>query len=139
MIDIAQKYIAAGLCALPAKRSEKRPTVAWKAYQKQMPTPVELKTWFDRQPTPDAICVLCGAASGHLEVIDFDAGGELFEAWKQQIPAELMQRLVVERSPSGGYHVLYRYAAGVSGNMKLALRRRDGKITTLIETRGEGG
>jgi hypothetical protein len=139
MIDIAQKYIAAGLCALPAKRAEKRPTVAWKAYQKQMPTPVELKTWFDRQPAPDAICVLCGAASGHLEVIDFDASGELFDAWKQKIPAELMQRLVVERSPSGGYHVLYRYAAGVSGNMKLAQRRRDEKTTTLIETRGEGG
>src|SRR5690606_26806762 len=33
----------------------------------------------------------------------------------------------------------YRCQTSVCGNMKLAQRQRDGKIVTLIETRGEGG
>lgn len=80
-----------------------------------------------------------GRTSGNLEIIDFDNGGELYEAWYDQIPAELVTRLVVERTPSGGSHVIYRCQSEVCGNTKLAARKSDGKIQTLIETRGEGG
>ena len=34
MQDVANQYLGAGLCVLPAKRAEKRPAVgAWKQYQ----------------------------------------------------------------------------------------------------------
>jgi hypothetical protein len=89
--------------------------------------------------TPDAICILCGQASGNVEIIDFDAGGELFSAWWQRIPADLRERLVVERTPSGGWHVVYRCQIRIRGNMKLAQRRDGTNVVTLIETRGEGG
>src|SRR5690606_41659644 len=92
-------YRAAGLCALPAIRAEKRPAVGqWKRYRKRLPTEAELSAWFANEP--DAICILCGKASNHLEIIDFDAQGELFTAWSECVPADLRRRVVVERTPS---------------------------------------
>jgi hypothetical protein len=109
--------------------------------------------------------VLAGAVSGNLELIDFDFEGELFAPWAELVSAEspcLVERLVIERSQSGGRHVVYRCEATIPGNLKLAQRiiqapngeemticgkryrpRRVGdhyEVTcTLIETRGEGG
>ena len=76
--------------------------------------------------------------------------------------ADLQKKLVVEKSQSGGYHVLYRCAEPVAGNLKLAERgikvpgpgehSHQGKtyrsqkygqdhyvVMDMIETRGEGG
>jgi hypothetical protein len=72
-------------------------------------------------------------------MLDFDRGGDRFEAWKEQIPPELLSRLVIETSQSGGKHVIYRCSEPINGNMKLAMGFRDGAMVTLIETRGEGG
>ncbi len=138
LLDAAAGYLAAGLCALPAKRTEKRPTVGqWKRYRERLPTAAELSAWFANGP--DAVCIVCGAVSGHAEMIDFDAGGELFEAWAGRIAPGLMARLTVETTQRGGRHVFYRCEAPVCGNMKLAQRRAGEKTVTLIETRGEGG
>jgi hypothetical protein len=138
LLDMAAGYLAAGLCVLPAKRAEKRPTVGqWKRYRERLPTEAELSAWFANGP--DAVCIVCGAVSGHAEMIDFDAGGELFEAWSGRIAPELMARLAVETTQRGGRHVFYRCEAPVCGNMKLAQRRTGDKTVTLIETRGEGG
>lgn len=160
----ARSYATAGLCVLPAKLDPKMPDLpAWKPYQKRLPTEDELHAWFvhDRP-----LCVLTGKPSGNLEVIDFDLHGELFDRWSglicEQAP-ELLERLVVERSQSGGRHVLYRAHAPVGKSLKLAMRevptpdekeviiggkrykprkRKDGTCAidvTLIETRGDGG
>jgi hypothetical protein len=136
--DAARAYLAAGLCALPARRTEKRPAVGrWKQYRERLPTPAEVSAWFANGP--DAVCIICGRVSGNGEMIDFDAGGESFEAWAQRIPPHLLARLVIETTQRGGRHVWYRCAAEVCGNMKLAQRLDGAKIITLIETRGEGG
>lgn len=139
--SVAQAYLAAGLCVLPARRAEKRPAVGrWKQYQKRLPREAELSAWLANPGQhSDAVCIVCGAVSNNAEIIDFDGGGELFSAWWNRIPAELRERLVVERTPSGGWHVIYRCTTAVCGNMKLAQRRVGEKIVTLIETRGEGG
>ncbi len=135
---IATSYLAAGLCVLPARRAEKRPTVGrWKQYQQSRPTEAELSAWLANGP--DAVCILCGAISGNLEMIDFDHGGELFAAWWDRIPTDIQERLVIETTQSGGQHVVYRCESEVCGNLKLAQRKVDGKVTTLIETRGQGG
>lgn len=159
----AEDYLAADLCVLNALRRQKRPARSWKAYQEQRPTAAEVAQWF--AGSVDALCLVCGRVSGNLEMIDFDNGGELFEAWRANVCATmpaLFERLVVERSQSGGRHVVYRCAQPVSGNAKLAQRLHDctgpeqveigGKRykphrigtrwcvpLTLIETRGEGG
>lgn len=156
-------YLRAGLCVLPAILDEKRPALSgWKQYQKRLPTERQVRTWFtDNAP----LCVLAGAVSGQLEMIDFDYEGELFDRWRELVATQepdLVQRLVVERSQSAGRHVVYRSAEAVPGNRKLAQRTvvvDNGEPTviagkrhvprlvgehyeitcTLIETRGEGG
>lgn len=136
--DAASRYLDAGLCVLPALRADKRPaTGRWNQYRERLPTGAEVSAWFANRH--DGLCIVCGRTSGHLEIIDFDAGGECFAAWSSRVPPELMARLVVERTPSGGYHVVYRCGDPVCGNLKLAQRRNGKGIATLIETRGEGG
>jgi hypothetical protein len=138
LLEAAILYQQAGLSVLPARRAEKRPAVgSWKQYRQRPPTEAEVSAWFANNP--DALCILCGRASGNTEIIDFDAGGELFAAWWKRIPPGLRDKLVVEGTPSGGYHVDYRCVAEICGNLKLAQRHDGQKVVTLIETRGEGG
>ncbi|MGN0880100.1 MAG: bifunctional DNA primase/polymerase [Oligosphaeraceae bacterium] len=137
-MDEPRQYLAAGLSVLPADRAAKRPSVAsWKEFQRRLPTAAEVDSWF--RASGDAVCVVCGKVSGNLECIDFDHCGELFPKWADTLPQELYDRLVIERTPSGGFHVSYRCADEICGNVKLAVGIRDGRRTTLIETRGEGG
>ena len=75
-------------------------------------------------------------------MIDFDLGGKAFEPWCELIrkaDTSLFDRLVIEKSPSGGWHVVYRCQTLVCGSMKLAQRADSGKTVVLIETRSEGG
>jgi len=134
----AINYLRAGLSVLPANRAQKRPCLPrWSEFQARLPTEPEVCRWF--AGSHDAICIVCGKVSGNLEVIDFDNHGELFPTWKESIPGDLLAKLVIEQTPSGGYHVAYRIAEEPCGNIKLALGGRDGRETTLIETRGKGG
>ncbi len=163
--DAAAAYRAVGLCVLPARVADKRPAVnGWKEFQSRLPTTVEVDAWFANPH--DACCLICGAVSGNLELLDFDGAGVLYPAWLEFVHAEspeLLDRLVIERSPSGGCHVVYRCTEPVCGNLKLASRReelngpepvvrfgktckprkdREGRwhiVLTMIETRGEGG
>jgi hypothetical protein len=131
-------YRESGLSVLPAKRLAKRPSLpGWKNFQLRIPQERQVVEWFSKPE--DAICVVTGQVSGNLEMLDFDRGGDRFEAWKEQIPPELLSRLVIETSQSGGKHVIYRCSEPINGNMKLAMGFRDGAMVTLIETRGEGG
>jgi hypothetical protein len=161
--ETAISYLHAGLCVLPAIAAEKRPAVGtWKQYQQRLPTERQVCTWFAESP---ATCILTGAVSGHLELIDFDGEAELFDRWRDMVASELpdlVDRLVIERSQSGGRHVIYRCQDPIPGNQKLAQRtivvetgdpvviagkryvprRSNGRFevtVTLIETRGEGG
>jgi len=141
MRDAAQRYLDAGLCVLPARRDQKRPTVPWKPYQTRLPTQAEVDAWFANEQT--GLCILTGKVSGNHELIDFDQGGDRFSAWCDKIRAArpgLLERLVISRTQRDGRHVVYHFDGEVSGNLKLAQRKGDdGKVVTLIETRGEGG
>ena len=137
-IETARGYLKAGLSCLPAARAMKRPTVgSWKTWAERLPTVYEVEAWFANEH--DAVCIVAGAVSGNLECLDFDNHGELFEAWRSRVDPETLARCVIEHSPSGGYHVLYRSEGPVEGNLKLARGVRNGKTLTLVETRGEGG
>ena len=137
-VATAMAYLAAGLSCLPATKARKHPAIgSWKNWQSRLPTEVEVRAWFSNPH--DAICVVAGAVSGNLECMDFDQHGELFAAWMEKVDTGLLAKLVIEQTPSGGYHVFYRSEEPVEGNLKLARGIRDGKQKTLIETRGEGG
>lgn len=98
--DAALDYLSAGLCVLPANRSEKRPAIGrWKQFQERLPTPAEVSAWFAN--STDALCIIAGEVSGRLELIDFDRLGELFERWCEKVRAAapgLLERLVLSRT-----------------------------------------
>jgi hypothetical protein len=161
----ARAYVAHGMSVIPCRRvgTEKRPLVAWSEYTRRLPSEEELNGWF--ADSAMSIGVVCGSVSGNLEVIDFDCRGEDFDRWIVEVEREcptLVGRLVFQRTPSGGVHVLYRTEEPVPGSVKLARKMlvsdepfveaygkrvattvgsdgtRFGRITS-IETRGEGG
>jgi len=163
MIEAALALRQAGLSVLPAIPAEKRPSLSgWKAFQQALPGEAQIRSWFANS---EGACLVCGAVSGNLEMIDFDMAGELFPAWRDRVIAEapgLLDKLVIERTPSGGKHIVYRCDTPAPGNAKLAQRviqcpdeteivlagkafkpRKVGDrfevLVTLIETRGEGG
>lgn len=140
----AVEAIDHGLSVLPAHRdgATKRPALpSWKEYQHRVPSLEEIDSWFTQDIS--AVCIVCGAASGNVEVIDFDCGGSLFAPWSDEVrfcSPGLLERLVIERTPSGGVHVWYRCPEAVDGNRKLAwVGDSGGAGAVAIETRGEGG
>jgi hypothetical protein len=96
--------------------------------------------------------IVCGSISGNLEAIDidlkYDLTGKLFSEYQKtviKVCPGLLQRLVVQKTTSGGYHLIYRCEI-IDGNKKLAQRYANEaeqkvgeKIKVLFETRGNGG
>lgn len=140
------KYLSAGISVVPVG-PDKRPLVAWKEYQSRIATIDESNTW----SLP--IAAIGGAVSGGLICIDFDDRGSQFKAWGELVIAhipDIRSRMLAQRTPSGGYHVVFRCRDIECRNTKLASRPprdgemdKDGKtplrVVCLIETRAEGG
>jgi len=143
MNEIAAKYRSLGLSVMPIGES-KRPMVAWTEAQKSI---VEYD--FD---TAQSVGLICGAVSGNLEAIDFDLkydlSGDLMKRYRKEVEdicPDLVKRLLIQKTPSGGYHFIYRCAV-IGKNTKLAQREaneeekaKGERVKVLIETRGEGG
>ena len=110
LLDPALAYLDAGLSVLPAHLRLKYAAIKhWKPYQSQLPTRAEVEAWFGGGT--EALCIIAGNVSGHLEILDFDLAGEAFAGWcdrAREIAPALADRLVIETSPSGGRHVAYR-------------------------------
>ncbi|MBR4753049.1 MAG: bifunctional DNA primase/polymerase [Thermoguttaceae bacterium] len=130
----AKRYRAEGLNILPAWKKTKRPSLSnWREFQKEF--------YQGKFPT-DAICAVCGAVSGNLEVIDFDRQAVSFDAWKQEVLShegfqDVFDALVIERTQSGGLHVGYR-AEEIEPTQKLCMIADGDKYVSTIETRSEG-
>lgn len=124
---------------MPAIRAEKRPNLSgWTIYQRVFPTAQNIANWFDKPQS--GCCIVGGAISGNLECMDFDQAGLAFGPWGNKVREAapgLFERLTIEQSPSGGYHVLYR-CPGIElpTNAKWAY---DAAHKILIEQRGEAG
>jgi hypothetical protein len=149
------------LCVVPAAYDGgKRPHPggsAWQEFTTRLPTSEELSRWFGQGSRYCGLGVVCGAVSGGLEMLEFEGRAveaDLFDefdlATKAAGLSDVWNRIVsgyCERTPSGGFHILYR-CERVDGNLKLARRPSteneravdpNDKVKVLIETRGEGG
>ncbi|WP_172384774.1 phage/plasmid primase, P4 family [Streptomyces sp. MNP-20] len=135
----------------------KAPLGQWKPYQEERPDESLLHAWFDGGHP--GLGVVLGEVSGGLEMIEFegravDEGlpaefGEIVEASGLGDVWDAIKRGYCERTPSGGYHLIYRVTGGpVLGNTKLARRPATAaeleaapgaRVQVLIETRGQGG
>lgn len=152
LLAAAYKYIENGICVI-ATNEEKKAFLKWKQYQDRMITPEELEAQF-ADPRAKYLAVVCGKASGNLEIIDIDTkydkpGGSLFDDYWQLIVDNdkcLADILRTVQTRSGGYHLYYR-CEQIGPNAELAQRyteekeRKDpfDKIRVLIETRGLAG
>lgn len=138
----------------------KHPIGRWAHLQKSLPGPKDYKKWLNGydftvdQGTPDEkriqadpatkIALICGKVSGGLELLDFDLkhhtdGENFFHDVALPGIADIVgtpNNLVIESTPSGGYHIWYR-TDEVGGNKKVATQQ--GNTEAFIETRGEGG
>lgn len=160
--EIALGYLRAGIVPIPLRLDgSKSPAVSnWLQWQTACPTPDHVAEWFR---LPAGIGVVCGVASGGLEVLDFDAW-EVFEPWRAMVRPELFGKLAVIETAGGGFHVAYR-CKEIAGNSKIACweahrseairaaRRKARSIypvtnvecterpdqSVRIESRGEGG
>lgn len=87
-----------------------------------------------------------------IEAIDidckYDLTGSLYQhlitAIKYTLP-EVYEKIVIQRTKSGGYHILYKCSV-IGSNAKLARRPANGgelakgeRFKVLVETRGEEG
>lgn len=130
---IARSYMEVGLNPLPIAKGEKRPLINDHNTIKVTEAEIEEYPW-------EAIGVSTGFISGALEAIDFDLKNsddpeKVMKIFKSKVPLELLNKLVVQQTQSGGYHMIYR-CSEISSSKKLA-KSADGKA--IIETRGEGG
>jgi|GEM_PF-770025 len=145
LYSAARKLVAAGFSVLPVN-DDKRPNLrTWKEYQSRIPNAEELESWFLNSDS-FGVAVVCGRVSEHLEVIDLDAKNDTSgtlnkaaEAAIRELAPGLWERLVIEKSRSGGLHLYFR-SPSPEGNSKLAhCPNVDGKPSVIAETRGEGG
>ena len=148
---------AAGLSVVPAREDgSKRPEFdTWKEFQSCRASAGEVEDWFGSGRT--GLGVVCGYVSNGLEMLELE-GRAVTEGFNEQLhelagAAGLGDALhsieagYLERTPSGGLHLLYRVPSP-HGNTKLASRpataaelaeNPDVPVKVLIETRGEGG
>lgn len=156
VIPVYDKPTKVGKITYPPKK----PCEDWTEYQSVI---INKEFLFQRMDffNTDAIALICGKVSGNLEIIDIDVkwapgiGVEIFKDIAELLPS-LYKRLRIHKSPSSGYHILFRIL-GVqpSGNKKISGRERtpaekqawvtefgDKKAPPyvwFVETRGEGG
>lgn len=140
-------------------RPAKTPYGYWTEYQSRRADESELWQIMETNDT-NAVAAVCGAISGNLECIDIDS--KYYPGIDAQLLSDigkfyphLYARLRIHRTPSGGYHILYRILDhATEGNQKLAGRattdeeqqaqrdrgvKRPSKSVNFLETRGEGG
>ncbi len=161
ILDAALLAHRTGLSVVPPREDgTKAPIGGWRQYERRLSTEEEIRRWYARGLT--GLGIVCGEVSGHLEMLEFEGRAVAEGLWQEFKNAaaqtdlrDLLERIKLgygERTPSGGYHVLYRCPDGVEGNLELAKRppneeeaaddERAGKRPSprvLVETRGEGG
>lgn len=152
-VELLQNYIDAGLSIIPVhikadeRYNAKSPKLkAWKEYQEHLPSKKEVNNWFSNADDNTGAALICGSVSGNVEIIDIDNHlndaeqmyEDIIELIRTQYP-EMLDNIIIQKTQSGGYHIIYRREDEVPKNHKLAKKKKDGKVYTLIETRGEGG
>ena len=140
----ALELLARGMNVIPVcSDGSKRPGIT--GWQRHRTTPRDLAGWFGGpRPRFTALGIATGQLSGGLEMLEIegpyaDRLAEVYAAAERAGCLELPRRLNgwAERSPSGGWHFLYRVSdLEVPGSTVLA-RTAEGHV--IAETRGTGG
>jgi len=126
----ALAYLERGWSVIPVRARDKRPAVAWKAYQRRCVSEETLHDWFRRSPDYN-VAIVTGALSG-LVVVDVDprhGGKESLRALERthgSLPAT-----VESITGGGGRHLYFSHPGGEIHNRT--------NIEPGIDLRGDGG
>lgn len=140
ILEQAINLAGAGIASIPVKRDKTPALASWAQYRKKLPTEAELRRWF-----PDGYQGGIAALAGRLFCIDIDQkyapqGVDLFADYTKKCAdaglGALLARVIVQKTPTGGYHLVFLCADKMRRNEKFA---RNEKGEVLFESRGEGG
>lgn len=113
----AKAFKERGISAIPVK-SDKLPTVNWIKYQVDPMTDEQIGMYFKD-------CFGIALITKNLECCDvdlkYDLSGDLIDRMKEKVPVEILEKLWVQKTMSGGYHWLYLTDVA-EPNQKLASR-----------------
>lgn len=124
MRTVARDYLKQGFSVIPVLPEAKKPALAsWMKYNDTKANNIDLQSWFVGKDTN--IGIVTGKIS-KIVVIDIDKP-ELYDSFIQQYPTHRIQR-----TPSGGYHLLYHYEGDDIGNSV-------SKLSNGIDVRGRHG
>ena len=117
---------------------DKTPIKPWAEYQTKI---APISDWHSHFKNQGSVGIITGKVSGNLECIDIDIKNDpqrtIITEYSDLIPVELLKKLLIQTTSSGGLHYIYRCPeAVIEKNQKLAL---NSDKTVIIETRGEGG
>src|SRR5690242_13727323 len=121
--DIAKRYMAQGFNVIPILPEQKKPAQKWMEFNDRKADPLELQTWFAGKQSN--IGIVTGEIS-KVVVVDIDKP-ELFNEFVKEYPTHRIQR-----TASGGYHLLYRYSGKDIGNSV-------SRLSNGIDVRGNHG
>jgi len=131
--DYAIEYLEADLNPVPIAEGGKNAVRKGHSQEKITHQEIDNFGWYN-------IGISCGFISGGVEALDFDLKNsnepdEVMKSFKSNVSTELLEKLVAERTPSGGYHFVYKCDT-IEGSRKLAMNETG---EAIIETRGIGG
>lgn len=140
MINTALNYLSEGLNPLPLN-DDKSPALA--PGHDYLYNPVNDNDIDRLFIKAKKIGIACGLVSGNFECIDFDAHDsepirQIFNDFMKDAGVTTiteMHALPICKTPSGGYHIYYRYDGDTEAGRPLA-KWSSGKV--MIETRGNG-
>ena len=130
---IAYAYKERGLTVIPVN-SLKQPTVNWNQYQDKIMSDQEIEKYFKNVY---GLALICGG-EGQVYCLDIDLKHSLvdnfIEELKEAVPNEILKKLWVQETPSGGYHWIFK-CEDIGRNEKLAnrLTTAEEKHNTYIE------
>lgn len=155
MIKTALQYLEYNLSVIgidhegnSSPQSAKRPFYNWKPFQTKPPTREEVYHNFQ---SAKKIGIVCGIASGNLEVIDVDDSSLYDDLYQQLLEHfDYQSKNIFTVKTNKGYHIYYRNEFDMMnppeditncGNQPLARQAKDndGLCSVRIETRGQGG
>ena len=100
MLDNALRWLSRGVTPVPLLPNSKRPSMPWRKLQEHKPPPALVRKWFSEDSN---LGLLCGAISGGLVILDFDAPLH-YHHWRQEHP-DLSQTYTVQTAR--GYHAYF--------------------------------
>lgn len=119
----AKRYIKLGYSVIPVSESKMPTITSWVKYQTRVMTEEEAERHFNNAK---GIAILCGGESRVfcLDIdLKYDLTKDLWDRFKKAVPADILKKLVCQKTKNGGYHLIFiAPKTRLVGNEKFASR-----------------